>query len=144
VLPDLWTAQDIGGGALNGASTYNPLTRQWVLTGAGANPGGAFDQAQFASRPWTANGIVTARVDALSGPAGIMVRNPGSGGAAFVALVLDGAGGLELLSRPSDGAAVAAPVRRTGVVAGPSLILRPSSSQPAAPAVQRTGLADGT
>jgi hypothetical protein len=123
VLPDLWTAQDIGGAALPGASTYNPLTGQWVLSGAGSNPAG-FDQAQFASRPWTPNGIASARVDALAaGQAGLVLRNPGAGPAAFVALVLDASGTVSLLSRASDGAAPAA-LQRSGFGAGTWLRLQ--------------------
>lgn len=124
VLPDLWTAQDIGGAAVAGASTYNPLTRTWVATGAGSNPAGGFDQAQFASRPWTPNGMVTARVDALgSGQAGIMVRNPGGATAAFAALVLDPSGTLHLLARASDEAAPSA-LQRSGYGAGTWLRLQ--------------------
>jgi hypothetical protein len=124
VLPDLWTAQDIGGPALAGAGTYNALTQTWVLTGAG-NPGaGGFDQGQFASRPWAANGIVTARVDAVTaGQAGIMIRNAGDTQAAFVALVVDATGTLRLLSRQDDGAAPTA-LQRTGFSAGTWLRLQ--------------------
>jgi hypothetical protein len=128
VLPDLWTAQDIGGASLGGAGSYDPLTQKWVLTGAGSNPAGAFDQAQFASRPWTPNGNVTARLDALSaGQAGVVVRNPGSGQAAFVALVLDGSGTLSLLSRQNDGTAAAA-IQRSGFGAGTWLRLQQNGS----------------
>jgi hypothetical protein len=119
ILPDLWTTQDIGGAALAGAGTYNPLTQKWVLTGAGS-----VDQAQFASRPWTQDGMVTARIDDLaSGQAGVMVRNPAGTQAAFVALVLDASGTLKLLSRPDDGAATAS-VQGTGFAAGTWLRLR--------------------
>jgi hypothetical protein len=119
ILPDLWTTQDIAGAALAGAGTYNPLTQKWVLTGAGG-----VDQAQFASRPWTPDGMVTARIDDLaSGQAGVMVRNPAGAQAAFVALVLDASGTLKLLSRPNDGAATAS-VQATGFAAGTWLRLR--------------------
>jgi hypothetical protein len=119
ILPDLWTTQDIGGAALAGAGTYNPLTQQWGLTGTGS-----VDQAQFASRPWTPDGMVTARIDALpSGQAGVMVRNPAGAQAAFVALALDASGTLTLLSRPNDGAATAS-VQRTGFAAGTWLRLQ--------------------
>ena len=112
ILPDLWTAQD------NGA-TYNPLTQKWVLTGAGG-----VDQAQFASRPWTPGGMVTARIDDLAaGQAGVMVRNATGAQAAFAALVLDASGTLKLLSRPNDGAATAT-VQRTGFGPGTWLRLR--------------------
>ncbi|KQV47120.1 hypothetical protein [Massilia sp. Root335] len=119
ILPDLWTAQDIGGAAPAGAGTYDPLTQTWVLTGAGS-----FDQAQFASRPWTPDGMVTARIDALgAGQAGVMVRGATGAQAAFVALVLDASGTLKLLSRPTDGAATAT-VQGTGFAAGTWLRLR--------------------
>jgi hypothetical protein len=118
ILPELWTTQDIGSSPVAGAGTYNAVTQQWVLTGAGSNPAGGFDQAQFASRPWTPNGIATARVDALaSGQAGLMVRNTTDAQAAFVALVLDSSGTLRLISRQYDGAAPTA-VQRTGFGAG--------------------------
>jgi pectate lyase/regulation of enolase protein 1 (concanavalin A-like superfamily) len=124
VLPDLWTAQDIGSPALAGAGSYNPLTQQWLLTGSGSNSGGAFDQAQFASQPWTAHGSITARLDALgSGQAGLMIRNGSGNQAAFVALVRDASGTLQLLSRETDGAAPSA-VHHSGVGAGTWLRLK--------------------
>jgi hypothetical protein len=124
VLPDTWTAQDIGSPALGGAGSYNPLTQQWLLTGSGSNPAGAFDQAQFASQPWTLNGSVTARLDALApGQAGLMIRNGSGTQAAFVALVLDASGTLRLLSRQNDGAA-ASGVQRSGYGAGTWLRLK--------------------
>jgi pectate lyase len=118
VLSDLWTAQDLGGAAPQGASTYNALTQQWVLTGSGT----AIDATQFASRPWNANGIATARIDALpSGQAGIVIRNPAANGAAFVALSVDAAGMLRLSARQDDGGTVSA-VQRSG--AGPGTWVR--------------------
>jgi regulation of enolase protein 1 (concanavalin A-like superfamily) len=114
VLPDTWTAQDIGGPSLSGASTYNALTQAWVLTGSGSNPAGGFDQAQFASRPWTAQHSITARLDALaSGQAGLMIRNGSGAQVAFVALVLDSDGTLRLVWRHKDGAS-AHSMQRTG------------------------------
>jgi len=119
ILPDLWTAQDSGATALAGAATYNPLTQKWVLTGAGS-----VDQAQFASRPWTPDRMVTARIDGLAaGQAGVMVRNPTGAQSAFAALVLDASGTLTLLARPNDGAATAS-VQRTGFGPGTWLRLR--------------------
>jgi hypothetical protein len=124
ILPDLWTAQDIGAAAVGGAGTYNPLTQQWVLTGAGSNPANGFDQAQFASRPWTPNGMLTARIDSLaSGQAGLLVRNPGGAQAAFVALVLDASGAVRLIARQNDGAAPVG-VQKSGFAAGAWLRLQ--------------------
>jgi hypothetical protein len=128
ILPDLWTAQDIGSPALAGAGTYNALTQAWVLTGAGSNAASSFDQGHFASRPWTVNGIVTARVDAVTaGQAGVMIRNAGDGQGAYVALVVDAAGTLKLLSRQDDGAAPTT-VQRTGFGAGAWLRLQQDGS----------------
>jgi hypothetical protein len=118
VLPETWTAQDLGSPALRGAGSYNPLTQTWLLTGAGSDPAGAFDQAQFTSQPWTPSGSISARVDALtSGQAGLMIRNASAIQPAFVALVLDASGMLRMLSRQTDGA-VASSVQRSGFAAG--------------------------
>jgi regulation of enolase protein 1 (concanavalin A-like superfamily) len=121
VLPDMWTAQDIGNPGLSGASTYNPLTQKWVLAGSGSNQAGSFDQAQFASQPWIVNSSITTRLDALTGQAGLMVRNSSGSSAAFVALVLDPTGKVSLFSRQNEGAS-ASVVERAGF--GPGTWLR--------------------
>ena len=104
VLPDDWTSRDLNGPALPGASSYNPFTQKWVLTGSGQNAVASFDQGQFASQPWTTNGTLTARVDSLTtGQTGLLVRGSDAANSAFVALVVDQSGMVSLLSRSADG-----------------------------------------
>lgn len=107
VLPDLWSARDLNAPTLNGASSYNPFTQEWVLTGSGMNTVGSFDQAQFASQSWTTNGTLMARIDTLtSGQTGLLVRGDSAANSAFVAFVVDRSGMVSLLSRSTDGGTI--------------------------------------
>ena len=104
VLPDFWSARDLTEMTLQGASSYNPFSREWILTGNGQNAIGTFDQGQFAAQPWTQNGTLTARIDSLTaGQTGLLVRGSAAANSAFVALVVDQSGMLSLLSRTADG-----------------------------------------
>lgn len=135
VLPAPWSAADFAGTPLQGATSYNPFTDQWLLLGSGGGSN-ALDSGQFASQSWSSDGNLTAEL--LTSPAsgagseaGIMLRDPASSQTAFVALVANGSGGVSFLWRNSDGqpasgiqrSNVAAPlwlrlVRKAGTVAG--------------------------
>jgi hypothetical protein len=136
VLPTPWSSEDITGTPLQGASSYNPFTEQWLLTGSGLSIPTTLDQGQFVSQSWSADGSFTAKLLTLSGAGaatngGIMLRDSNSQGATFVAVVGNGGGGVSFLWRSADGQTaqgvrlsnVAAPVwlrivRKAGTYAG--------------------------
>ena len=98
VLPGSWAAADLPGSPIQGASSYNPFTGQWLLTGSGVNPSSGLSVGQFAAQPWTQDGTFSAEVLNLtgtgtSGVGGIMLRSNGATGTSFVALTETGAGG---------------------------------------------------
>jgi len=106
VLPAPWSATDIAGTPLQGASSYNPFTDQWLLIGSGQNTSTSFNTGQFASQAWRSDGSFTTKLLSLSevgAEGGIMVRDSNSGDSAFIALVADGSGNVSLLSRNADG-----------------------------------------
>jgi hypothetical protein len=112
VLQSPWSATDIAGTPMQGASSYNPFTDQWLLTGSGQSVPTTLDQGQFASQEWSADGSLTAKLLTLSGtgPAangGTMLRSSNSAQAAFVAVAGNGSGGVSFLWRSADGAWVA-------------------------------------
>ena len=116
ILPDSWTAADLSGTPVQGASSYNPFTGQWLLTGVGTNASSSISEGQFASAPWLQNGTLTAEVTGVNGASGqalggIRLSNPGGG--SYIALVKNGSGGLTFLaSDASTGNAQAAQIRR--------------------------------
>lgn len=136
ILPAPWSAADIVGTPLPGATSYNTLNNQWLLTGSGQATLGSLDEGQFASQLWNTDGTFTAKLLTLSaaGPsasAGIMARASNNNSSAFVAIVGNGSGGVSFLWRNTDGQtangrqanSVAAPVwvrivRKTGSYAG--------------------------
>lgn len=122
VLPAPWSAADITGTPIQGASSYNSLSGQWLLTGSGQATPGTLDEGQFASQLWSTDGTLTAKLLSLSadGPsagAGIMLRSSNNQNSAFIAIVKDGSGGVSFLWRNADG--VAASGRQVSSVASP-------------------------
>lgn len=108
VLPTPWTAQDLTGTPVQGASSYNPFTSQWLLTGSGSSVPRTVDQGQFAGQPWSGTGTFTAELLAStaafpSSSNGIMIRDSNANNAAFVALVKNGLNGLSFVWRSADG-----------------------------------------
>jgi pectate lyase len=119
VLPGSWAAADLAGTAVQGASSYNPFTDQWLLTGSGANASSAVTEGQFAAQPWTGDGTFTAEVTNVSGTnpaavAGMMLRSNGATGTSTVALMATGSGGLSFLWQTAGGPAQGIQLRRAG------------------------------
>ena len=110
VLPVSLAAADLSGSPIQGASSYNPFTNQWLLTGSGLNPSSAVTEGQFAAQPWTQDGTFSAEVlnltgSTTSGVGGLMLRSNGATGTSFVALMETGAGGLSFIWQSAGGPA---------------------------------------
>jgi hypothetical protein len=119
VLPDSWAAQDMAGTPVQGASSYNPFTSQWLLTGSGANASSTISQGQFASQPWSSDGTFDAEVLNVSGAGsaaegGILLTSTGAAGTSLVALVGTGSGGLSFIWQNAGGTSEAIQLRRPG------------------------------
>jgi pectate lyase len=100
VLPAPWVAADIPGTPIQGASSYNPFTNQWLLTGSGIASSSAIGEGQFASQPWISDGTLGAQLLSLTGATaqgGLMLRSAGTAGTAYVALVQSGSGTLSFI-----------------------------------------------
>jgi hypothetical protein len=106
ILPNSWSAADLTGTPIQGASSYNPFASQWLLTGVGTNASSSITEGQFASQPWVQNGTITAQTGTISGGtkalAGVMVSSPTATGTSYIALVKTGAGGLTFLALDSS------------------------------------------
>lgn len=103
VLPSPWTASDLAGTPVQGVTSYNVFTDQWLLTGSGMNSSSTISQGQFSSQPMTSDGTLTAKLSNLSGAgpqaqSGIMLRSISNNGTSFVALVGTGTGGLSFMT----------------------------------------------
>jgi hypothetical protein len=119
VLPTPWSAADLTGTPIQGASSYNPFTTQWLLTGSGQNPSSAVSQGQFAAQPWTSDGTISAEVTSVSGAGsaaegGLMLSSTGKAGTSFVALMATGSGGLSFIAQTAGGSAQGIQLRRAG------------------------------
>jgi hypothetical protein len=98
VLPAPWSGTDLVGTPIQGASSYNPFTDQWLLTGSGANASSTVSEGQFASQPMNTDGTFTAELTNLSGAGshadgGLLLRSVSGIGTSFAALVGTGSGG---------------------------------------------------
>ena len=60
-LPPGWSARDIGRPVINGSSTWNPTTGEWIIKGSG-NAG----QSHFAGAPFPDNGSIAATIQAVT------------------------------------------------------------------------------
>jgi hypothetical protein len=119
VLPDAWSAANIPGTPIQGASSYNPFTNQWLLTGSGANPSSAVAEGQFAAQPWVSDGTISAQVQNVTGAGsaaegGLMLSSAGASGTSFVALMATGSGGLSFIWQTAGGQAQGIQLRRAG------------------------------
>jgi hypothetical protein len=102
VLPTPWSGLDLPGTPIQGASSYNPFTDQWLLTGVGTNSSSSFAEGQFASLPWVPNATLNAKLTSFAGAgtqssAGIALRSIGPNGTSFVTMEKTGTGGLSFL-----------------------------------------------
>jgi len=107
VLPASWSAADLFGTPIQGASSYNPFTNQWLLTASGTNATSAISQGQFASQLWTKDGTFLAEIQSVSGSGsaakgGILLTSTGTAGTSFVALTQTGTGGLAFIWQSAD------------------------------------------
>jgi hypothetical protein len=110
VLPIPWSAADLSGTPIQGASSYNSFTNQWLLTGSGNNLTSSVAVGQFASQSWTANGTFIAEILNVAGSGsaaegGLLLNSTGSAGTSFVALLKTGSGGLSLIWQTAGGSA---------------------------------------
>jgi regulation of enolase protein 1 (concanavalin A-like superfamily) len=119
--PAGWTSSDLDGPSIAGQATESGGT--FTIQGSGGGVGGvnfvqpensaardlgytvygAYDQFQFASKPWSGDGELVARVTSLSGPAGseagIMLRGDLTASALNVFLAVRSGGGLTVTAR---------------------------------------------
>jgi regulation of enolase protein 1 (concanavalin A-like superfamily) len=84
------------------------VTDVWTVTGSGADIWGGADQFQYAFRPLSGDGTVTARVVSMDvtdnwAKAGLMIRESTAGGAKHAMMAMTGAYGLQFLWRATDG-----------------------------------------
>ncbi|MEO8483396.1 MAG: hypothetical protein ABI634_14375 [Acidobacteriota bacterium] len=100
---------DVGNPAIAGATQFNPSTKQYRITGAGANIWAKQDQLQFVWREMTGDFTATATVRFLGEgnehrKAGIMVRQSLDTDATYADVVIHGNGmpGLQWRSKPGD------------------------------------------
>lgn len=119
VLPDGWSANDLPGTPIQGQTSFNPFTGQWLLAGSGDNDYSAVTVGQFASQPWTQDGSFTANVTSLSGDGpqakgGILFMSNGSAGAAYVSLQAAANGDILFIWQTAGGEARSARLRRIG------------------------------
>jgi pectate lyase len=117
ILPAPWSAADLAGTPIQGASSYNSFTQQWLLTGSGQNASSQVSQGQFASTPWTQDGTLAAEVTSVTGSGsaaegGLLFTGTGAAGTSFVALTQTGSGGLAFVWQTAGGAAQAIQLRR--------------------------------
>ena len=116
VLPAPWAAADITGTPIQGATSYNPFTNQWLLTGSGLNP---VSEGQFASQSWTSDGTLAAELLNVSGAGpgaegGLLLTGTGGTGTSFVALLATGSGGLSFTWQNAGGSTHNIQLARTG------------------------------
>lgn len=106
-LPSGWTAGDVGGSVPAGVSSRNNSV--FTVSGGGTDIWGTSDQFQYAYQPASGDQTLTARITSLTNTnewakAGVMFRNSAAPGAAYVAVELTGANGIQLQYRNADGA----------------------------------------
>jgi hypothetical protein len=90
ILPDLWSAADLNTPPTAGASSYNSFAGTWLLTGSSAANSTGFDQGQFASRAWAADGTLAGQVTTVSGgAAGLMARADTNADSAYAAITVN-------------------------------------------------------
>ena len=119
-LPDGWSAADVGQPDAPGSTTWNPITGEWILKGAG-NTIATSGQCQFARTTLSGDGAVIASVCGVTEVAandvraGVTIRAHGNPGSAEVSLYykasipwpsLEYSTTLTLQSRDSNGGSI--------------------------------------
>jgi regulation of enolase protein 1 (concanavalin A-like superfamily) len=107
-LPSPWQNQDVGSTGLAGTASYSGGT--FTTSGSGADIWGSSDAFQYVYQPLGGDGQIIARVTSVQNTstyakAGVMLRETTSATAAHVILDVKPDGGIELMTRPSTGAA---------------------------------------
>lgn len=106
-LPTGWSAGDVGApGQAGSASSTDGAS--WTVVGGGADIWGASDQFQFASRSWTGDGSIVARVTAVGATdpwakAGVMIRDGVGANARNVLVALSPSNGVRYQWRATTG-----------------------------------------
>ena len=109
-LPAPWTSADIGAVGLAGSAAASGGV--FTVAGAGADIWGDADSFHFVSQPMTGDGQIVARVASMqnthpSAKAGLMLRASLTPGSAHVILDVTPSGGLEFMTRSTNGGATA-------------------------------------
>jgi hypothetical protein len=109
ILPIGWLAGDIGSPSIQGASSYNPFSGEWLVIGAGDGIWNTSDQFQFASMTYSGNGTISADVTSQtntnsSAKAGVMFRDSTAANGAYAYAVVTPGNGVYFQWRASDGA----------------------------------------
>jgi autotransporter-associated beta strand protein len=103
-LPSGWSDADIGNPGIAGSAVYDGAT--WTVAGGGSDIWNNADQFNFASESVTGDGTIVAQVDTITNTdpwakAGVMFRDDGSAGAAFVDMVASAGQGVSFQWRDS-------------------------------------------
>jgi phosphatidylserine/phosphatidylglycerophosphate/cardiolipin synthase-like enzyme/regulation of enolase protein 1 (concanavalin A-like superfamily) len=105
-VPAPWTNQDVGSTGTAGSATYaSPV---FTVKGAGADIWGTSDAFQYVLQPFSGDGQIVARVNAMQNTsvyakAGVMLRQSTSAGSAHVILDMTPNGGVEFMTRSTSG-----------------------------------------
>ena len=105
-LPAGWSSGDVGAVAAAGSATHNAGV--FTVNGSGADIAGTADEFHFASRAWTGNGTIIARVNAVqntnSGAKfGVMFRESTAANSRHVMVSVTPANQIVILARGSSG-----------------------------------------
>lgn len=105
-VPAPWTGADIGNVVLAGGSALQDGV--FTITAAGADIWSGADAFHFVSRPWTGDGLLTARVLSLgntngSAKAGVMFRENTTAGSRYAATLITPTSGASQQARATDG-----------------------------------------
>jgi endonuclease/exonuclease/phosphatase family metal-dependent hydrolase len=109
-LPSPWTSKDIGSVGHSGSASESGGV--FTVRGAGADIWGTADSFHFMSQPLSGNGEIVARVASIQNTnsyakAGVMIRGALTAGSAHVILDVKPGGGVEFMSRSSNGGSTA-------------------------------------
>jgi beta-glucanase (GH16 family)/regulation of enolase protein 1 (concanavalin A-like superfamily) len=101
-----WSSQDVGAVGLGGVA--GTLGSRFILQGSGADIWGTADECHFASKAWSGDVQITARIVGLDAPAalaktGVMIRESSAAGARSVLLDWTLEGTVELIRRTATG-----------------------------------------
>ncbi len=101
-VPTPWTGADVGNVVLTGGSALQDGV--FTITAAGADIWGGADAFHFVSRPWTGDGVLTARAISLgnthaSAKAGVMFRETSTAGSRYAATLITRSSGAQMQGR---------------------------------------------